>query len=898
MNETWYTRPVNELEAKWNTNAVLGLSRKAARSRLTGKEGSFYLFPRKSVGQCLRETVSDSVLILLLLTACISAVFDRTGLAITIFAVLLLNVAAVFASYLVSRRLMEAMPSYVKPHLRVVREGKLYDVDADGVVQGDVVLLRAGDLIPFDGRILSCERFSVFAYLGKDGQGKERYAVREKGTADEGLDPSDPLSYGGAVHAGSVVRSGEARVMVAEVGRYTYIGALEGGFAPMPPEKPIRVLEYVKDFNRQYSFWSLLAVLPVTMLAFLGGGHSMGLLESFLIALCLAVSSMGHFLNAFSHVIVATSLVRGALTSVSGHNAAILTSPDKLDTIAYADTLLLFGTCGLTDGVFRLHSVYADMTVHTDPKEASEVLEWGTLFFDTMLRAPQGTEGYSASFVNGYRSALRSHTVDVGKLAVRYPHRRFEPMGYGGRFPCVKAWGATVEKTVLLSDEDDLAAACTLYRSGGEIKTLDPLARERLRQTLAHYADEGCAALSLATVEGGRLCFEGMLAFTESYLPESERDMTLLRRAGVHTAVFMEEESRRSVGILKQSGMISSVDEVACASQFRREGRSLDDSAMSYRAYLGFSHTEIASLIDRMRASGRRIAALGLGTSQVGLLVRSHVAMTCDTAVYPPERGERPLTRAVDDGSDEGRRASPVVKGRAHALIRRGGREGGGLRGVVNLIETARTVYLNLLNLYGYLVTALILRALMAILPLLFGVRLLSPTQLLLAGMTFDGMAVAVCAFDKAADHGVFAISIRIRQDFSNLLGRRPAIVWAALGAGTVSWALPLVLYACGVWPSLETCRSYAFVSLILIQWTVLYLIRLNLYGQLTSISFNVIQIAAVALSVLVFLLSLVWPALATAVGVTALTPLSLWLLPIGPAVAVAVYAIVRKVKE
>ena len=40
------------------------------------------------------------------------------------------------------------------PRARVVRDGRSAEIDADALVPGDLVLLRAGDRVPADGRLV------------------------------------------------------------------------------------------------------------------------------------------------------------------------------------------------------------------------------------------------------------------------------------------------------------------------------------------------------------------------------------------------------------------------------------------------------------------------------------------------------------------------------------------------------------------------------------------------------------------------------------------------------------------------------------------------------------------------------------------------------------------------
>ena len=51
-------------------------------------------------------------------------------------------------------RAVEALKAYLPPHATVVRDGLEQDIDARELVPGDVMLIREGDRVSADGRVL------------------------------------------------------------------------------------------------------------------------------------------------------------------------------------------------------------------------------------------------------------------------------------------------------------------------------------------------------------------------------------------------------------------------------------------------------------------------------------------------------------------------------------------------------------------------------------------------------------------------------------------------------------------------------------------------------------------------------------------------------------------------
>jgi hypothetical protein len=75
MNEQWFKLSIQQIEEKLKTSAALGLSQKAARSRVNKNVGSVFLAPHVSPWRILGELISDFSWILLVFSAIISLFF-------------------------------------------------------------------------------------------------------------------------------------------------------------------------------------------------------------------------------------------------------------------------------------------------------------------------------------------------------------------------------------------------------------------------------------------------------------------------------------------------------------------------------------------------------------------------------------------------------------------------------------------------------------------------------------------------------------------------------------------------------------------------------------------------------------------------------------------------------
>jgi len=113
--------------------------------------------------------------------------FQHWSDALFIGAVLLINALIGTVQEFSAQRAASALSALVTTSSRVLRDSEAYEIDATGLVPGDVVLLETGDRVPADLRLLASQDLGA-ARRGAPG-----------GTAQHGLcrHPGDPGACSG-----------------------------------------------------------------------------------------------------------------------------------------------------------------------------------------------------------------------------------------------------------------------------------------------------------------------------------------------------------------------------------------------------------------------------------------------------------------------------------------------------------------------------------------------------------------------------------------------------------------------------------------------------------------------------------------------------------------------------
>jgi P-type Ca2+ transporter type 2C len=158
----WHALPAEEVAARLSVDVEEGLDA-AEVSRRLAEYGPNVLRtePPPSLWEVARGQLSNPMNIMLIIVAIASFGIGQIGTGITVACLVTFNVVMGSNQEMKARASVEALAQLQVPHARVRRDGRVEQVEAAGLVPGDVVLLEAGDLVPADGRIVSSASLEV-----------------------------------------------------------------------------------------------------------------------------------------------------------------------------------------------------------------------------------------------------------------------------------------------------------------------------------------------------------------------------------------------------------------------------------------------------------------------------------------------------------------------------------------------------------------------------------------------------------------------------------------------------------------------------------------------------------------------------------------------------------------
>lgn len=341
--KNWHLMNTEEIIKELNTR-LDGLAEKEVRERLK-KYGFNEIKQEKKINplKIFFNQFRDFLIIILLIATIISFALGETIDAIVIFIIIILCAILGFVQEYKSEKAIEALKKLSAPKAKVIRSGKIVEVNAKELTIGDVVVLETGDRVPSDGRII--EEINL--------QTNESSLTGESLPAKKTIfplnDPGIPLADRvNMAYAGTTVTYGHGKMIVTSIGMNTEFGKIATMIQTMETEKtPLE--RKLEDVGKKLG----VAVLSICFIIFLIGvlkGNDY--LEMFIWSVSLSVAAVPEALPA---------VVTGALaigTERMAKKKAVVRKLPAVETLGCVDVICSDKTGTLTKNEMTVREIY------------------------------------------------------------------------------------------------------------------------------------------------------------------------------------------------------------------------------------------------------------------------------------------------------------------------------------------------------------------------------------------------------------------------------------------------------------------------------------------------------------------------------------------------------------
>ena len=637
-----------------------GLSQAEARRRLAA-EGPNALASRESHGiaHIAWHVLREPMFLLLIAAAAIYLALGEPREALVLASSIVVVLAITVAQERRTERALERLRDLSSPRALVIRDGAVERIAGADVVRGDLLLLREGDRVAADGRLLEAHDLAI----------DESLLTGESVAADK--DAREET----AVFSATLVVRGHGMAQVTATGARSEIGRIGGTLATIEPEKT--AIE--RETARFVRLFALIAIAVCIAAAIAYVATRGNLLDGLLAGLTLAMAMLPEEFP----VVLTVFLALGAWR-LSRHGVLTRRMP-AIEMLGAATVLCCDKTGTLTENRMAVAELWRDgewrMRAQWSEADAA-LLEAAALAcekepFDPMERAIVE----AAAAISPRAAELR----EQGTVARRYPLTdEFLAVAHGwslagARRLCVKGAPEVVVGATGL-DRDARAAALAAARQ----------AAARGFRLLAIAQDEAPAAWR-EHVRDYRLRFLGFVALADPVRKTVPEAIARCRAAGIRVVMITGDHPQTAAAIAREAG-IDAARVVTGAEIASLEDPALAREIAQVNVYARVRPEQKLRLVTALRTAGEVVAMTGDGVNDAPALKAAHIGIAMGTR-----------------GSDVAREAAALV------LLE------DDFTAMVGAVRLGRRIYDNIRNAMRYLLAAHVPLAGMAFIPLAAG---------------------------------------------------------------------------------------------------------------------------------------------------------------------------------
>lgn len=608
ISRSFWGVPADQLVAELESDPERGLSHAAAAERLAREGPNQLSKPNQAdLPLLLLRQFSSPIVVILIIAALLSFALSDATDGVIILVIVLVSGLLGFAQERGAAKAMGALLQAVELQSSVLRGGELSEVPNRELVRGDVVLLRAGDGIPADCRLLSEQDL----FVNQAALTGESFPVDKSPGV---IDSNTPLAKrSNTLLLGTHVVSGSGRALVVNTGKATAFGAIAERLRLRPPQT-----EFEQGVRR---FGSLLVEITLVLVIAIFAVNvylERPVLDSFLFAMALAVGLTPQLLPAIISVNLAKGAQRMAKQRVIVRRLAAIEDFGSMDVLCSDKT----GT--LTEGQVHLQ---AALDIHGDPSDQVLLYAWLNASFES-------------SFSNPIDTAIRSQHIP----GTDSWHKRDElPYDFERKRLSVLAEHTDDLLLITKGALANVLAVCTLAElpNGNAV----PLAehRQAIEQRAEALNAQGYRTLGVAIRRldqapvlthalEAQMTFLGVLAFADPPKAGIRNTLAGLENLGVHLKIITGDHPLVAAKVGQEVGILQ--PRVITGDQLR----SLSDAALPARA----SNTDIFAEIEpsqkerivrALRKAGHVVGYMGDGINDAPALHAADVSISVQGAV-------------------------------------------------------------------------------------------------------------------------------------------------------------------------------------------------------------------------------------------------------------------------
>jgi len=560
-----------------------------------------------------------------------------------------------------AERALEALRRLSAPSASVLRGGRKIKVPVEAVVRGDILLLEAGDLIPADARLLES------AQLNTQESALTGESVPCPKDAQAILPGATPLGdRRNMLLSSTTVLTGHGRAVVTATGMRTEVGRIAGMLSrEKAPQTPLQ--QRLEKVGRQLGIGAMAISGLIFLLGFL---QHIPLLDSFMLAISLAVAAIPEGLPAMVTVVLSIGVQR-----MAKQNAIVRRLP-AVETLGCASVICSDKTGTLTQNRMTVTDIRCEGPGSRD--QEARLLRLAALCCNAEIVPKRYGRSFSATgdptetAIVEAASLRRVPVMQDRKNFTRVRENPFDSSRKRMSVVCKMPEGLTM---VVKGAPDILLPRCDLDESArrGILKQNEEMAGRALRVIAVAYKPAAHAGAG-----EDHLTFLGLIGMNDPPRREAKAAVKVCKHAGIIPIMITGDHVATALAIAKELGI---TDGSHCAMTGpeldKTDDEALKERLRHCRVFARVTPEHKMRIVKALRAQGHVVAMTGDGVN------------------------DAPALKAADIGCAMGKSGTEVAKGAADMIL-----TDDNFATIVRAVEAGRGIYDNIKKAVHFLISS------------------------------------------------------------------------------------------------------------------------------------------------------------------------------------------------
>lgn len=560
--------------------------------------------------QILSKFVNPLVIVLLIIAG-FSLFFGGKISAILVIIMALISVFLSFIQEYRAGKEAERLSEMVRTTATVYRNGKPKEINIREIVQGDIVDLFAGDMIPADLRIISCKDL----FINQAALTGESFPV-EKIADPITSQKRSPVDMTNIAFMGSSVVSGTGLGVVVRTGLLTQFGEIS---------RKLATIAVASSFDKGiHKFtWLMIRFMIILVVAIfaINAFNKGNTIEALLFALSVAVGLTPEMLP----MIVAINLSKGAITM--SKKDVIVKRLNAIQNFGAMDVL-----CTDKTGTLTLDKIILERHCDVVRKEDEDVLRFAYI---------------NSFYQTGLKNILDVAILKHEKLLVKQYKKIDEvPFDFSRKLMSVVVESDSKHRMIVKGAPEEIYKRCTKFELEGEILEMDAgnLVLLELKEEYDNLSAEGFRVLAVAYREFEQpkdkytkddeqdLILKGYIAFLDPPKPTSKKTIETLKSLGIDFKVLTGDNELVTKKICGEVGL--DVEGLATGEQVEKASdEELQELVKTTTVFARLSPLQKERVIHALHNNNHIVGYLGDGINDAPALKTADVGISVNNAV-------------------------------------------------------------------------------------------------------------------------------------------------------------------------------------------------------------------------------------------------------------------------